>query len=91
MSQLVFGLGEILFKIEFQDGGGGSHLGILIGMFLSIFYQQVALILPTKFRVNWHFGSGKNFKTACQDAVGIVAILDFRVFRLEQVKLFFIY
>ena len=40
----------------FQDGG---HLGFSIGTILAIFYQQVHPILSTKFRVNWHLGSGE--------------------------------
>ena len=44
-------------EIDFQDDGG--HPGIPIGMILAIFDLQVAPILPTKFRVNWPFGSGE--------------------------------
>ena len=43
-------------KIAFQDGG---HRGYLIGMTLAVFDPQVALILPTKFQVNWPIGSGE--------------------------------
>ena len=42
-------------KIDFQDGG---HLGFLIGKILAIFYLQVTLMLPTKYRVNWPRGVG---------------------------------
>ena len=43
-------------KIEFQNGG---DLGFQIGMMLVIFDSQMFLILPTKFLVNWFFGSGE--------------------------------
>ena len=48
-------------KIEFQDGG---YCGFLIE---TIFYLQVALILPTKFQVNWPFGSGEEAQNDFQD------------------------
>ena len=59
-----------MLKIDFQDGGHGGHLGFTIGMILAIFDLQVTQMLPTKFRVNWPFGSGEEAKMA--------AILDFR-------------
>ena len=40
------------FKIDFQIGGRGSHLGFPFGRIVTIFNLQVAPILPTKFRVN---------------------------------------
>ena len=43
-------------KIDFQDGG---HLGFPIGTILAIFDLQVTLMLPSKFGVNWPFGSGE--------------------------------
>ena len=46
-------------KIDFQDGGHGSHLGFLIGMILATFYLQVTPMLPSKFGVIWPFGSGE--------------------------------
>ena len=49
-------------KIDFQDGGHGEHLGLRIRTILAIFYLQVTLMLPTKFRVNWRFGSGEEVK-----------------------------
>ena len=39
-------------KIDFQDGGHGSHLGFPIGTILAIFDLQVTLMLPSKFGVN---------------------------------------
>ena len=48
------GLSIQKFKIDFQDGG---RLGFPIRIFLGIFDLQVALILLTKFRVNWPFRS----------------------------------
>ena len=49
-------------KIDFQEGGHGSHLGFPIGTILAIFDVQVTLMLPTKFRVNWHLGLGEQAK-----------------------------
>ena len=43
------------FNIDFQDG---RYLGFPIKMILAIFDLQVNLILQTKFRFNWPFGSG---------------------------------
>ena len=42
---------EKKLKIDFQDGGHGSHLGFLICMSLVISDLQIAPILPTKIRV----------------------------------------
>ena len=44
-------------KIDFQDGCHGGHLGLSIGTILTIFDLQNALILATKFQVNWHLGT----------------------------------
>ena len=46
-------------KIDFQDGGHGGHLEFPIGTILAIFDLQVTLMLPSKFGVNWPFGSGE--------------------------------
>ena len=46
-------------KIDFQDGG---HLGFPIGTILAIFDLQVTLMVPSKFGVNWPFGSGEEAK-----------------------------
>ena len=46
-------------KIDFQDGG---HLGFPIGSILATFDLQVTPMLPSKFRVNWPFGSGEKTK-----------------------------
>ena len=43
-------------KIDFQDG---DHLGFPIRTILASFDLTVAPILPTKFQVNWPFGSGE--------------------------------
>ena len=40
----------------------GGYLGFPIGTILAIFDLQVTLILPTKFGVNWPFGSGEEAK-----------------------------
>ena len=49
-------------KIDFQDGGHGGHLGFPIDTILAIFDLQVTLMLPSKFGVNWPFGSGEEAK-----------------------------
>ena len=54
-------------KIEFQGGRHGGHLGFLIGTILSIFDLQVSPMLPSKFQVNWYFGSGGEAKIDFQD------------------------
>ena len=48
-----------MFKPDFPDGGHGSHFGFCIGTSFIIFYVQVALIFPTKFRVDWPLGLGE--------------------------------
>ena len=45
----------------------GSHLEFLIGTILAIFCLQVTQMLPTKFRVNWPFGSGEEVNKYFQD------------------------
>ena len=61
-------------KIDFQDGG---DLGFLINMILASFDLQVTPMLPSKFGVNWPFGSGEEAKNRFKMA----AILDFRLAR----------
>ena len=46
-------------KTDFQDGG---HLGIPIGTILAISDLQDTPMLPSKFGVNWPFGSGEEAK-----------------------------
>ena len=41
------------------------HLGFLIGTILALFYLQGTQILPIKFGVSWHFGSGVEAKNKC--------------------------
>ena len=48
-----------MLKTDFQDGG---YLGSPIGMILAIFDLQVTVMLPTKFQINWPFGSGEEAK-----------------------------
>ena len=50
---------EKMQKIDFHDGG---HLAFPIGTIWAIFDLQVILMLPSKFRVNWPFGSGEEAK-----------------------------
>ena len=45
-----------------QDGRQGGHLGFPIGTILATFDLQVTLMLPSKFGVNWPFGSGEEAK-----------------------------
>ena len=58
-------------KKDFQDGG---HLKSLIGMILVILELQVTPMLPTKFQVNWPFGSGGETKNSwlVLDALSLV-------------------
>ena len=49
------------FKIDFQDDNC-SHLVFPIGAILAISDLQVTLMSPTKFQVNWPFGSGVEAK-----------------------------
>ena len=44
---------------DFQDS---HHLRFPIGTILAIFDLQVTTMLPSKFRVNWPFGSGEEKK-----------------------------
>ena len=48
--------------MDFQDGCHDSHLGFPIGTILAIFDLQVNPMLPSKFGVNWPFGSGEEAK-----------------------------
>ena len=57
-----FSVQEKKRKIDFRDGGQGGHLGFLIGTILAIFDLQVTPMLPSKFGVNWPFGSGEEAK-----------------------------
>ena len=61
---------EKKLKIDFKDG---IHLGFLIETILAMFDVQVILMLPTKFQVNWPFGSGEEAK----EIFKMAAILDF--------------
>ena len=44
---------------SFEQTLNGSQLGYMIGTILAIFDLWVTPMLPTKFRVNWPFGSGE--------------------------------
>ena len=68
---------SVQFKIDFQDGDCGGHIGFPIRTNLAIFDLQVNQILPIKFRINWPFGSGKNYKKDSK-IEAMAAILDFR-------------
>ena len=57
-----FSVQEKKRKIDFQDGCHGAHPVFTIGMILAIFDLQVTPMLPTKFGVNWPFGSGEEAK-----------------------------
>ena len=65
-------------KIDFQDGRHGGHLGFQIGTILAIFDLQVIPMLPSKFGVNWPFGSGEEAKKYIFKMAATAAILDFR-------------
>ena len=53
--------------MDFQDSHIGGHLGFQIGTILANFDLQVTPMLPTKFQVNWSFGSGEEVKIDFQD------------------------
>ena len=61
--------------MDFQYGRTGGHLGFPIGMILAIFDLQVTPMLPTKFGVNWPFGSGEETKNRFSDGFLIGTIL----------------
>ena len=50
---------EEKWKIDFQDGRHGT---LPVGLILASFDLQITLMLPTKFQVNWPFGSGGEAK-----------------------------
>ena len=54
-------------KIDFQDGGHGGHFRFSIGTILAIFDIQVTPVPPSKFGVDWPFGSGEEAKIDFQD------------------------
>ena len=58
---MTFGFRRRSEKYIFKIAADG-HLGFTIGMILAIFYLQVTQMLPTKFWVNWPFGSGEEAK-----------------------------
>ena len=60
-SQLAFGFRRRSVN-RFSSWPHGGHLGFPIGTILAIFDLQVTPMLPTKFRVNSPFGSGKEVK-----------------------------
>ena len=47
---------------HFEQTLNGGQLAFTIGMILAIFDLRVTPMLPTKFRVNWPFGSGEEAK-----------------------------
>ena len=51
---------EEKWKIDFQNGRHGGHLGFSIGLILAIFDLQFTAMRPTKFQVNWPFSSGES-------------------------------
>ena len=46
---------EKWLEVDFQDGNGGGRFQFSVGTNLAVFDQQVILILPIKFQVNWPF------------------------------------
>ena len=81
----LLGLGE--------EAKNGSHLGFPISTILAIFDLQVTPMLPSKFGVNWPFGSGGEAKIDFQDGghLGfptstILAIFDHQVTQMLPSK-----
>ena len=63
LESVGFWVKEKKWKIGFQDGCHGGHLGFPTSMILAIFDLDVTLMLPTKFGVNWPFDWGEEVKT----------------------------
>ena len=53
---------EKRFKTDSQDGNCGGHLVFPIETILAIFDLQVTLMILTKFKVSWPFGSEEEVK-----------------------------
>ena len=65
------------FKIGFQDGGCGSHLGFLIGRILVVFAIKITidcLVHETKFKIDQQNGSHLGFLIEM-----ILAVFDLQV------------
>ena len=62
LESIGFWVQEKKQKIDFQGGCHGGHLGFQIGKILAIFDLQITPMLPSKFGVNWSFGSGEEAK-----------------------------
>ena len=73
---------------SFEQTLNGSQLGFTIGTILAIFDLQVTPMLPTKFRVNWHFSSGEEAKNSHLGyPIGtILAIFDLQVTPMSPTK-----
>ena len=69
-------------KIDFQDGHLDGHLWFLVGTILAIYDLHVILMLPTKFQVDWPFGSGEEAKKLIFNMATTAAIFDFQSKRL---------
>ena len=78
MEAIGFSVQEKKRKLDFQEGGHGGHLGFPSGTILAIFDLQVTPMLPSKFGVNWPFGSGEKRKIDFKD-VGHSAHLGFPI------------
>ena len=68
-------------KNRFARLSHGGHLGFAMRRFY-FFCLQVNLMLPSKFRVIWPFGSGEEVKKKIFKMAAIAAVLDFRSERL---------
>ena len=68
-------------RIDFQDGRHGGNLEFRNETILAIFDVQVNPMLPTKFRVNWPFGSGEEAKNRFFKMATMAAILAFQSVR----------
>ena len=65
---------------SFEQILNGGQLGFTIGTILAIFDLRVTPMLPTKFRVNWPFGSGEEAKNRFSiKMAAMAAILDIRL------------
>ena len=59
---IVLSVQEKKGKMDSQVCRHGGHPGFPIGTIILFFYLEVTSMLPTKFQVNWPFGSAEEAK-----------------------------
>ena len=78
------------FEIDFQDGGCGSRLGILIGIIKATFTFQITLILPTRFPVKCPFALGEVQKRVTRWHLGLLIEMILTVFFIYKLCRYFL-